>query len=260
MILTDTHLHLYSEEYEQQQGFLLKNALDKGVSRFFLPNIDKESIGPMKAMKIQFPENVFMMMGLHPCYVKEDYKQQLGIIYEELKTGNYIAVGEIGTDLYWDKSTLDIQKEAFITQCNWAIDFDLPVAIHCRDSFGVTIEMVEEIKQNHPRGKKLRGVFHCFSGNSEDAKRAIKAGFYLGIGGVVTFKNSGLATVVENTDLKYLVLETDGPYLAPAPHRGKRNEPEYIYLVTQKIAEIKNCSIEEVAEITTKNSQQLFSI
>lgn len=260
MILTDTHLHLYSEEYEQQQGFLLKNALDKGVSRFFLPNIDKESIEPMKAMKIQFPENVFMMMGLHPCYVKEDYREQLEIVYRELKTGNYRAVGEIGTDLYWDKTTLNIQQDAFITQCRWAVEFNLPIAIHCRDSFGITIEMVEEIKRNHSRGDELRGVFHCFSGNAQDAKRVINAGFYIGIGGVVTFKNSGLASVIENIDLKHIVLETDGPYLAPVPHRGKRNEPEYLYLVAQKIAEVKNISLEEVAAITTKNSQQLFSI
>ena len=258
MLLVDTHLHLYSDEYGVEQPALLLNASQKGVQQFLLPNIDTESIQGIKKLVQEYPQICYGMMGLHPCYVKEDYKIQLNVIKKELYNEKYFAVGEIGLDLYWDKSTFEIQKIAFIEQCNWAIELNLPIAIHCRESLDETIEIVKDIQNKNEN--KLIGVFHCFSGDIEQALKVIDLGFYLGVGGVLTFKNSGLAQVIEKIDLSKIVLETDGPYLAPVPHRGKRNEPEYITLVAEKLALIKNVSTELVANITTQNAKELFKI
>jgi TatD DNase family protein len=261
MILTDTHIHLYAEEFEAEIPSLIENAKAKGISRFFLPNIDKESIAPLKLLMHNYPDTCFGMMGLHPCYVKADFKQQLDVVYNELKKGNYFAIGEIGVDLYWDKSTYEIQCEAFTQQCNWAMELDLPIAIHCRESFNETVALVKKIKENAGEaGKKLRGVFHCFGGTVEDAQEVISLGFFLGVGGVVTFKNAPVAKTLESIGLEHIILETDGPYLAPAPFRGKRNDPEYIYYVAEKISAIKQISVEQVAELTTANSKKLFRV
>lgn len=258
MNFTDTHLHLYSEEFGSDIPVLLNNALKKGVSKFILPNIDLDSIKPLKNLLTQYPDNCLGMMGLHPCYVKEDYKEVLNAVKQELYNGHYKAVGEIGTDLYWDKSTYKWQAEAFIEQCNWAFDLNLPVAVHCRESVQETINLVKQI--NASSKQQLRGVFHCFSGNLNQAKELIEMGFYLGIGGVVTFKNGKIDQFINQIPINRIVLETDGPYLAPAPYRGKRNDPEYIILVAQKLADLYQISLKTLAEITTNNAAHLFNI
>lgn len=258
MNLTDTHLHLYSEEFGNEASALIKNAKEKGVKRFLLPNIDIDSIAPLKQLLSDFPDQCFGMMGLHPCYVKEDYKEVLSKIKEELYAGNYHAVGEIGTDLYWDKSTFNWQAEAFVEQCNWALELDLPIAIHCRESVEETINLVKQV--NASGNKKLKGVFHCFSGNLEQALEVVELGFYLGIGGVVTFKNGKIDQFINRIPLEKIVLETDGPYLAPVPHRGKRNDPEFIVLIAQKTADLFQMSLDEFSEKTTQNAMKLFNI
>jgi TatD DNase family protein len=211
----------------------------------------------MLALCKEFPKSCFPMMGLHPCDVSEEnYKHEIAHVEEELETGKYIAVGEIGLDLHWDKSTLEIQKKAFIHQIELAKKYKLPIAIHVRDSFNEAIEIIEELND-----KNLRGVFHCFTGSNEDAERVINlGGFYLGIGGVLTFKNSGLDKTIVAIDLKHLILETDAPYLAPTPNRGKRNESKYIVNIAEKLAEVHQTSIEKVAETTTLNAKKLFGL
>ncbi len=260
MILTDTHTHLYLEEFDADRESLINDAMRMGVQRFFLPNIDTSSIGSLFALTQKYPGNCFAMMGLHPCSVKENYKDELEKIYatlqsqtSNLKPQTVYAIGEIGMDLYWDKTLVREQEIAFITQCEWASELNLPIVIHSRNS---TDELIALIK-NH-KHLNLKGIFHCFSGNIQQAKEIIDLGFYLGIGGVVTFKNSGLDKVVEQIDLRHIVLETDAPYLAPTPHRGKRNIPEYLKLVAEKIAAIKNTSVEAVALITTENADKIF--
>ena len=260
MILTDTHTHLYLEEFDADRDALIYDAMRMGVQRFFLPNIDTSSIGSLFALTQKYPGNCFAMMGLHPCSVKENYKDELEKIYAtllpqtiNLKPQTIFAIGEIGLDLYWDKTFAKEQQEALIIQCRWASELKLPVSLHTRNATDETIAILKSNKQ-----LDVKGVFHCFSGNAEQAKEIIDLGFYLGIGGVVTFKNSGLDKVVEQIDLKHIVLETDAPYLAPAPHRGKRNLPEYLKLVAEKIAAIKNISIEELANVTTENSKKIF--
>lgn len=262
MMLTDTHTHLYLEDFDTDCGALISEAMTKDVQRFFLPNIDTSSIDSLFALTQKFPDNCFAMMGLHPCSVKENYKEELNKIHERIKpeTRNpkpetIYAIGEIGMDLYWDKTYVKEQEIAFITQCHWADELNLPIVIHSRNS---TDELIAILK-NHQH-LNLKGIFHCFSGNIDQAKKIIDLGFYLGIGGVVTFKNSGLDKVVEQIDLKNIVLETDAPYLAPAPHRGKRNIPEYLRLVAEKVAAIKNVSVETVADITTENSKKIFNV
>jgi len=218
-----------------------------------MPNVDHQSIDGMLELESRFPNQCTAMMGLHPCSVKKDFERELYIVEDWLSKRKFSAVGEIGTDLYWDKTFWDQQQEAFLIQVKWAKQYDLPIIIHCRESIDETIALVE----NQQDGK-LTGIFHCFSGNAEQAARIIKLGFYLGIGGVATFKNGGLDKVLPEIDLAHLVLETDSPYLAPVPHRGKRNEPAYIPLVAKRISEIKNCSIEDIQKSTTQNALKLF--
>lgn len=254
MILTDTHTHLYSKEFDPDRTALIETAINLGIKRFFLPNIDSASIPGMLQVEQQFPGNCFAMMGLHPCSVNGNYQDELLVIKQWLQKRKFIAIGEIGIDLYWDKTFLQQQQDAFRTQIQLAKDYQLPYVIHSRNSFNEVMEIVNEFKND-----AIKAIFHCFSGNVQQAEEVISAGnFKLGIGGVVTFKNSGLDKVVEAIDLKHLVLETDAPYLAPVPHRGKRNEPGYLVSIAKKIAEIKNISVEEVASVTTQNSIEVF--
>ncbi len=256
MILTDTHTHLYSKDFEGESTILIQNAIDKGINRLFMPNVDSDSIGAMLQIEKQFPNNCFPMMGLHPCSVGPKYQQDISVVEYWLNKRKFIAVGEIGIDLYWDKTFFEQQQDAFRRQIELAKKYNVPYIIHSRNSFNEVMEIVSEFKDDN-----IKAIFHCFSGNVEQAEQVIAAGnFKLGIGGVVTFKNSGLDKVVEAIDLKHLVLETDAPYLAPVPHRGKRNDPDYLVLIAQRIAEIKNISIEEVAAITTQNSIDVFGI
>ncbi len=257
MTFVDTHSHLYSEQFDKDRLKIVTEAIAVGVETILLPNISSNYTKKMLALCNQFPNNCYPMIGLHPCDVtKENYDKEITHIEEELATGNYIAVGEIGLDLYWDKTTIKIQKKAFIYQVKLAKKYQLPIAIHVRDSFNEAIEIIEKLND-----KTLRGVFHCFTGNNEDAKRVIDLeDFYLGIGGVLTFKNSGLDKTIAKVDLKHLLLETDAPYLAPVPFRGKRNESKYIINIAEKIAEVHEISIDKVAKITTKNAKNLFGI
>ncbi|MHB8259861.1 MAG: TatD family hydrolase [Bacteroidia bacterium] len=252
-MFVDTHTHLYLKEFTDDIDNVLKKAIDAGVERFFLPNIDSSSIDVMYALCNKYPTHCFPMMGLHPCSVKENYLEELAIAYNLLKTKKHVAIGEIGIDLYWDKTFYAQQVDAFTQQINWALDFDLPIVIHSRNSFDEIYEILSGFKT------LPKGIFHCFSGNEEQAKKIIETtNFKLGIGGVLTFKNSGLAQAITNIDLKHLVLETDAPYLAPIPYRGKRNEPCYIPLIAAKLAEVKKRTITEVAAITTANAKEIF--
>ena len=253
MLLTDTHIHLYAGEFSSELEILLQQGFDKGIRRFVIPNIDAGTVDPMLTICRQYPGICFPSMGLHPCSVKQDFADVLDNIYLRLKEHSIVAVGETGMDLYWDKTFAREQEKAFLTQLHWARDFNLPVIIHSRASTDVLIKILEE-----NRSLDARGIFHCFSGNLEQAKRITDLGFHLGIGGVLTFKNSGLDQVVEQIDLQHLVLETDAPYLAPAPHRGKRNEPAFLALVAEKLAAIKRLSVEEIAETTSRNAAKIF--
>ena len=255
MNFIDTHTHLYLEEFKNDIPQMVERALESGVNTFLLPNIDIHSISDLKDLQQKFSKNMFGMMGLHPTSVGEDFENQLYTIKNELDTGNYIAIGEIGIDLYWDKTFFEQQKQAFRIQLAWAIEKNLPVAIHSRDSFDEIMEVLNEFEN-----KNLRAVFHCFSGNAEQAKIITDKGFYLGIGGVVTFKNSGLADAIKDISLNKILLETDSPFLAPVPFRGKRNESAYCKLIAEKLAEIYAVSVSVIAEITTTNAKQLFNI
>lgn len=255
MIFTDTHAHVYSEEFLVDVDECFKRTLFNGVSRVFVPNIDVDSIEPIKNVCKKYKHNYFPMMGLHPCSVAEDYKAKLQLIYNELISDKYYAVGEIGMDLFWDITTFEIQKQAFIEQANWAIKFDLPVSIHSRNSTKELIKIIKEEKLT-----QLRGVFHCFSGDEEEANELISMGFYLGIGGVVTYKNSSLPEILKRIGIDKLVLETDAPYLPPVPYRGKRNETSYIPVIAEKLAQIFDITLNEIAEITTNNSKKIFGI
>lgn len=253
--IIDTHIHLYAEEFENDRDSLVKDAINKGVTKFLLPNIDSSSIAGMYSVCDKYPEHSFPMMGLHPCYVKENYKEELAKIENEFDKRKFYAVGEIGVDLYWDKTFVKQQEDAFVIQLKWAYEKKLPIVIHSRNS---TDEIIKLLKDNS--AFIVKGVFHCFSGTIKQALEIMEMGFSLGIGGVSTFKNSGLNKVIEQIDLKQIVLETDAPYLAPVPHRGKRNEPAYILDIANKIAEIKNIQVEDVATITTANAEKIFKI
>jgi TatD DNase family protein len=253
MTFTDTHTHLYSSEFENDRSKIIQNAINKGVSRFFIPSIDASYTQKMYDLETQYPENIFLMMGLHPCYVKENYEVELAHVEAELAKRKFAAIGEIGIDLYWDKTTLDIQKKAFKHQIQLAKKYKLPINIHCREAFDEIFEVLESEKS-----PELFGIFHCFSGNYEQALQAICYNMKLGIGGVVTFKNGKVDQFLHQIDIKHIVLETDSPYLAPVPYRGKRNESSYVVLVAQKLAEIYNLPIEELARITTQNSVSVF--
>ncbi|MBS1765613.1 MAG: TatD family hydrolase [Bacteroidetes bacterium] len=252
MIIADTHTHLYAEEFDNDRESLISKAIEDGVGYFYLPNVDSESISPMLNLQEKFPDNCFAMMGLHPCSVKENYLRELAIVEGELARGSYYGVGEIGLDFYWDKTFIKEQEDAFVKQISWAVELNLPVSIHSRQATARAIELIEQSKL------PVRGVFHCFSGTAEEASKVISLGMYLGIGGVVTYKNSGLDAIVSHAGLDHIVLETDAPYLPPVPHRGKRNIPEYLLVIAQKIALINNCSLNKVAAITTANAQRIF--
>lgn len=253
MELIDTHTHLYAKRFESDRAAMIQRAKDAGISACYLPNIDSESIPGMMELEETYPGYCFPMMGLHPCSVKADYEQELAIVKEWLEKRPFVAVGEIGIDLYWDKTFFEQQKKAFIQQAEWAIAYDIPIVIHSRESIDILIDLIREI--NDP---KLRGIFHCFTGDRAQAQSIIELGFLMGIGGVVTFKNGGLAEIVADIGIEHLVLETDAPYLAPTPYRGKRNESAYVRLIAEKIAEVKGISLEELAKVTTQNARTLF--
>ncbi|MAB94965.1 MAG: hydrolase TatD [Flavobacteriales bacterium] len=257
MKFIDTHSHLYSEQFENDRTIAINEAIALGVDTILLPNISSKYTNNLLQLCNQFPENCFPMMGLHPCDVSEEnFDSEMQHVEIELATNKYIAVGEIGLDLYWDKTKIEVQKRAFIHQIKLAKKYQIPIAIHVREAFDEAIEIVESLNDN-----TLRGVFHCFTGSIVEAKRVIDLkDFYLGIGGVVTFKNSGLDQTIKEISLKNLILETDSPYLAPVPFRGKRNESKYLTKIAEKIAEIKNMTIKEIAEITTANAKKLFHI
>ena len=253
--MIDTHTHLYSEEFDEDRAEMIQRALNKGVTEFYLPAIDSESHEKMLQLEAEYPQQIFAMMGLHPCYVKpETWEKELEIVENYLNKRTFPAIGEIGIDLYWDKTTLDIQIKAFEKQIDWAIEKDLPIVIHTRESFEETFEVLE--RKKHP---KLRGIFHCFSGTLEQAKHAIDLGFVLGIGGVVTFKNGKIDQFLHEIPLNKIVLETDAPYWAPVPFRGKRNESAYIELVAQKLVDIYKNDFSEIVHITTENAKKIFN-
>lgn len=256
MQLVDTHTHLFAEEFDADRDAMLQRAIDNGVSKLLLPNIDNTSLKAMQNLCAAYPKNCFPMMGVHPSSIKEDFEDELALVKKELFSDTkYYGVGEIGLDLYWDKTFYEQQKKAFIQQVQWSIELDLPVSIHTRDA---TDEAIEILSSNDL--KAARGVFHCFGGTSEQAQQIINLGFHLGIGGVLTFKNSTLREVLAPIDLKHIVFETDSPYLAPMPYRGKRNESAYVLNIAHKLAEVKNIPIKEVAAITTQNAEQIFKI
>lgn len=255
MIITDTHTHLYSELFDEDRDTMIKRAIQLGINRFFIPAIDSAYTNAMLELERAFPENIFLMAGLHPTSVKENYKDELAHVENMLSKRRFYAVGETGIDLYWDTSTLAIQQEAFKYQIQLAKKYQLPIVIHCRDAFDEIFEVLES--ENH---NGLFGIFHCFTGTLEQAKRAISFNMKLGIGGVVTFKNGKIDQFLNQIDLKHIVLETDAPYLAPVPYRGKRNESAYIIEVLSKLSEIYNVPSEKIATITTQNSKEVFGI
>ncbi|WP_299112444.1 TatD family hydrolase [uncultured Winogradskyella sp.] len=255
MIITDTHTHLYSEAFDADRIEMIKRAIDANVKRFFIPAIDSTYTKPMLQLEKDFPEHIYLMMGLHPTHVKENFKEELKHVEEQLSKRKFYAVGEIGIDLYWDKTTLGIQIEAFRYQIKLAKKYKLPIVIHCRDAFDEIFEVLETEKSND-----LYGIFHCFTGNIEQAHQAISYNMKLGIGGVVTFKNGKIDQFINQIDLKHIVLETDSPYLAPKPYRGKRNESSYIHMVLKKLSELYQISEADIAHITTENSKHVFGI
>ena len=255
MLWIDTHTHLYSEEFEADREEMVARALAAGVEQLFLPNIDEGSIAGMLDLEARHPEHIYAMMGIHPCYVREDVEEQLNLVKAWLQQRPFRAIGEIGLDFYWDKSLLAQQYRAFQEQLALAREYGLPVSIHSREA---TRECIHEVKGL--QDGRLSGVFHCFSGTLEEAREIIDLRFYLGIGGVVTFKKSGLDKLLEQIDLAHIVMETDAPYLAPVPYRGKRNESAYLPLAGEKVADIKNLKIEEVAAITSSNARKLFKM
>lgn len=255
MIITDTHTHLYSEVFNEDRQIIIDRAIENNVKRFFIPAIDSTYTKAMFQLEKDFPEHMFLMAGLHPTSVKDNYIKELNHVEELLAKHKFYAIGEIGIDMYWDKSTLEIQKKAFKHQIQLAKKYKLPIVIHCRDAFDEIFEVLEEEKSD-----EVFGIFHCFTGTLEQAHRAISYQMKLGIGGVVTFKNGGIDKFINQIDLKHIVLETDSPYLAPKPYRGKRNESSYILKVLEKLSEIYGISQERIAEITTQNSKDIFKI
>lgn len=254
MTFTDTHTHLYYETDAANRKLLMERCFENDVTRLFLPNVDLESVKLIESLINEYPDHCFPMIGLHPCSVKENYLEELKILQAVTLPG-LAAIGEIGIDLYWDKTTRSIQQDAFVKQIRWAKNLNLPIVIHCREAFE---EVYQILKSEYD--SKLKGIFHCFSGTLEQAQRIITMGFYLGIGGVVTYKNAGLDKVLEGVSIENIVLETDSPYLAPVPFRGKTNESSYLPYIAAKVATIKNLRIEEVAAYTTENSKRIFGI
>ena len=254
-MITDTHTHLYSSQFKEDQSAMIQRAKDAGVSRFFIPAIDSSYTESMMKLEKNFPKDVFLMMGLHPTSVKENYLEELAHVKEWIDKKKFFAIGEIGIDLYWDSSFLIQQQEAFRTQIKWAKEKTLPIVIHCRDAFDEIFEILEQEK-----GDSLRGLFHCFTGTKEQAEKAINYNMKLGIGGVATFKNGKIDRFLNEINLKHIVLETDAPYLAPTPFRGKRNESAYITNVIDKLVEIYKVPFEEIVATTTQNSKVVFGI
>ena len=255
MTITDTHTHLYSEEFDMDRNEMMQRAINNGVTRFFIPAIDSNYIQKMYALEANYPENVFLMMGLHPTYVKDNYLDELQMVEQQLASRKFYAIGEIGIDLYWDKTHLKEQQIAFRRQIQLAKKYKLPIVIHCREAFDEIFEILEEEKSDH-----LFGIFHCFSGTYEQALQAISYNMKLGIGGVVTFKNGKIDQFINQIDLSHIVLETDSPYLAPLPFRGKRNESSYIVNVVDKLASLYRLPSQEIAIQTTENSKAIFGI
>ena len=255
MKIIDTHTHLYLNQFKDDIDKVIQRSIDKGINKFIFPAIDSTHFDDMHDLKNKYPGSIYLMSGLHPVDVKENYREELEFVVSSLKSHSYVAIGEIGIDLYWDKTYLKQQQDAFEFQIRLAIKNDLPIVIHCREAFDEIFEILD--KENCD---KLRGVFHCFTGTLDHANRAIRLGFKLGIGGVVTFKNGGIDKFLNQIDLKHIVLETDSPYLAPVPFRGKRNESSYITYVIDKLSEIYGLPIKEIASVTTKNAEKVFAL
>ncbi len=254
-MITDTHTHLYSDQFDDDRKEMIERAKNAGISRFFIPAIDSSYTTKMLALEKDYPNDVYLMMGLHPTSVNENYQEELNLVKNWIDKRNFYAIGEIGIDLYWDTSFLRQQQEAFKTQIQWAKEKKLPIVIHCRNAFDEVFEILEEEK-----GDDLYGIFHCFTGTLEQAQKAISYNMKLGIGGVATFKNGKIATFLHQIHLKNIVLETDAPYLAPTPYRGKRNESSYITFVIDKLVNIYDKTFEEISEITTQNSKEIFGV
>jgi TatD DNase family protein len=255
MRFIDTHAHLYSSPLKENIEGIMINAMDNGIDTIIMPAIDSTTLEAMLEVEKTYPENCMAMMGLHPCSVKENVKEELAIIEAQLQKRKFIAIGEIGLDYYWDKTFTTEQMHAFEIQMQWALDYKLPIAIHTRNAMGETIEAVKPFAK-----KGLRGIFHCFSGSKESAEQIISMDFHLGLGGVLTYKNAGVAEAIKDIPMEWLVLETDAPYLSPVPYRGKTNEPSYMIQVAMKLAEIKNLPLHEIASITTNNAEKLFGL
>lgn len=255
MVLVDTHAHLYSNAFAADRHEMVQRALDAGVQQMLLPNIDVASIAGMLALEEAYPEHCFAMMGLHPCSVKANYEEELAVMRAWLDRRSFVAIGEIGIDLYWDKTFVEEQKRAFLEQASWAMAFDLPIVIHARESTDMLIELVSGVND-----KRLRGVFHCFTGNQAQAEAIVELGFKLGIGGVLTYKTSDLSQVLPQIPLEHILLETDSPYLPPVPYRGKRNESAYTKLVAERLSEVYGLSVEEIGRQTTHNARELFRL
>ena len=255
MKIIDTHTHLYLKQFKDDIDKVIQRSIDKGINKFIFPAIDSTHFDDMHDLRNKYPGSIYLMSGLHPVDVKENFKEELEFVVNSLKSHSYVAIGEIGIDLYWDKTYLKQQQEAFEFQIRLAIKNDLPIVIHCREAFDEIFEILD--KENCD---KLRGVFHCFTGTLEQANRAIQLGFKLGIGGVVTFKNGGIDKFLNRIDLNHIVLETDSPYLAPVPYRGKRNESSYITYVIDKLSEIYGLPIKKIASVTTKNAEKVFAL
>lgn len=257
MLLIDSHTHLYSEQFQEDQTSMINKAIEAGIQKFFLPNIDSTSLKGMNELVGRFPENCYAMIGLHPCSVKEDFEKELQVVEREIsRSKHYIAIGEIGLDLYWDKSFQKEQEFVFRRQIEWAKEQQLPIVIHCREAFDEILSILDEVNDH-----RLSGVFHCFTGTIEQARHILDYGsFKLGIGGVVTYKNSGLDNVVKELSVDDIILETDAPYLAPSPYRGKRNESSYLIEIAQKVSDLFNITIDELAQRTTTNALSIFTI
>ncbi len=253
MAFTDTHCHLYLPDFKNDIDIVIKSAVNAGITKFFMPSIDSTIIDDLIATEKKYPLQCFAMMGLHPCSVKENYKAELAIVENLLQQRSFIAIGEIGLDFFWDTTFTTQQYEVFEMQMHWALEKNLPVVIHTRNAMQQTIDCVKTFA-----AKGLKGIFHCFGDSLDKAKQITDMNFYLGIGGVLTYKKSGLDKVIKYIDLKHIVLETDAPYLTPVPFRGKRNESSYIKIIAEKLAQIKNISLDEVAAITTTNAEKIF--
>lgn len=255
MRFIDTHAHLYSNPIKEQLAGVVKNAFDNGIDTILMPAIDSSTLNAMLEVETTYPKSCMAMIGLHPCSVKENVEEELAVVKQQLQKRKFIAIGEIGLDFYWDKTYTNKQQYAFNKQMQWAIDYSLPIVIHTRNAMGETIEAVKPFAK-----KGLRGIFHCFSGSKESAEQIIGMGFHLGLGGVLTYKNAGVAEAIQSIPMEWLVLETDAPYLAPVPYRGKTNEPAFMIQVAMKLAAIKNIPLHEVAAITTSNAEGVFGL